>query len=219
MATMYAEGAYQVYNKDYYEHGIETGVSCYQNYRWLPELTISMAMTMIDHLGIKRGESILDFGCAKGFLVKAFRLLGREAVGVDISEYAIANCDPAVKDYCDFAHMRLGKWPNRQHFHYCIAKDVFEHILESELEATLLSIREQSSKLFVVVPLGENGKYTAEPNNYDVTHITCKPLSWWDDKLTEAGWLVEERRYHLAGIKDSYYEVYPEGHGFLVARN
>ncbi len=33
--------------------------------------------------------SVLDVGCAKGFLVQELRMLGVEAYGVDISEYAV----------------------------------------------------------------------------------------------------------------------------------
>ena len=77
------EAEESVYNESYFERGLESGLSLYQNYRWIPELTIPMAMTIIDFLGIKRHQTILDFGCAKGFLVKAFRLLYRSAYGVD----------------------------------------------------------------------------------------------------------------------------------------
>ena len=34
------------YNQDYFERGIELGISGYNNYRWMPEFTIPMAMTM-----------------------------------------------------------------------------------------------------------------------------------------------------------------------------
>ena len=41
----------------------------------------------------------MDIGCAKGFLVLAFRNLSIEAYGVDISEYAISNAPNEVKQY------------------------------------------------------------------------------------------------------------------------
>jgi len=36
-------------------------------------------------------KTVLDLGCGKGFLVYAFRRLGIEAYGADISEYALSN--------------------------------------------------------------------------------------------------------------------------------
>ena len=42
---------------------------------------------------------VLDVGCAKGFLVKAFRDMGIEACGVDISEYALSSAPDDVRQY------------------------------------------------------------------------------------------------------------------------
>ena len=114
-----------LYDENYYERGIETGVSCYSNYRWIPELTIPMAARLIEYLGIAEHQKILDFGCAKGYLVKAFRLLHREAYGYDKSEYAI-NCVPEeIKDY--IRNQVDGGYD------WIISKDVFEHIPYQEL--------------------------------------------------------------------------------------
>ena len=41
------------YSEDYYERGIELGISGYSNYRWIPELTIPMCYEMINILNIK----------------------------------------------------------------------------------------------------------------------------------------------------------------------
>ncbi len=44
-------------------------------------------------------KKVLDVGCAKGFLVKAFRDQGIEAWGVDVSEYALSAAPKEVKKY------------------------------------------------------------------------------------------------------------------------
>ena len=74
------------YDEDYFERGIESGKSLYTNYRWIPELTIPMCSFLNEQLGIGQSENVLDFGCAKGFIVKAMRLLGRNAYGVDLNQ-------------------------------------------------------------------------------------------------------------------------------------
>lgn len=48
---------------------------------------------------LRKGATVLDVGCGKGFLVNDFRDLGIHAYGIDISDYAIQNCLPEVKDY------------------------------------------------------------------------------------------------------------------------
>ena len=198
------------YDEDYYERGIETGKSCYTSYRWIPELTIPMAMTMVDFLGIQRGQSVLEIGCAKGFLVKALRLLYRDAWGYDISSYAITHCDPGVKEFCSQSSAML----NQRTWDFCIAKDVFEHIREKELPGLLQQIH--AKKLFAVIPLGENKRFYAEANNFDKTHVICQPTLWWKEMFMENRWTPERSMWRVEGIKDSYYKDNPFAHGFFL---
>jgi len=201
------------YNRDYYERGIETGMSVYQNYRWIPELTIPIAMVMIDYLGIKRGQAVLDYGCAKGYLVKALRVLGRDARGVDISRYAIGNVDNEVREYCalkdDFKK-------TLKPVDFCISKDVFEHIPEEELPGTLAWIN--AYELFVIITLGDENGYFCAEGNLDKTHVTCKEADWWSEMFEKNGWGVKHFSYRVTGIKDSYNDVSPKAHGFFTLR-
>lgn len=210
------------YDYDYYERGIATGKSCYENYRWIPELTIPMAMTLIDHLNLTRTDTILDFGCAKGFLVKALRILYRQAWGVDISRYAIENIESSVKKYCavtkpDFSAafpVNGGKMPGR--FDYCISKDVFEHIPGNTLCVVLKNI--PASVLFVIVPLGDGQKFNIPAFHLDKTHIHRQPLDWWQELFDDCGWAVLDAVYRIKGIKDHWSDV-QKGHGFFLLKN
>jgi SAM-dependent methyltransferase len=196
------------YDQDYYERGLETGKSAYQNYRWIPELTIPLAMTIVDYLGINRGDSVLDFGCGKGYLVKALRLLYRDAWGVDCSSYALSTAD---------ANLARHLSPNidtKRYFDFVIAKDVFEHIETEELSRILLNLR--FGKMLVVVPLGDYGKYEALYNNLDPSHVICENKDWWFGFFYTLGFHVLSACYRVDGIKDSYYDQYPKAHGFFV---
>lgn len=206
-----------IYDAAYFECGIESGLSLYQNYRWISELTIPMAMSIIDLLGIKRGQSVLDFGCAKGYLVKALRLLGRAAYGVDVSEYAIRSVDSEVKRFClhksgpVYNDRKLG-FPRS--FDFCVAKDVFEHLCVSELSDELYVV--PTDRIFAVIPLGENGKYRAPANDLDVTHKICESENYWADFFKDQGWYVTDMRLYVPGIKDHYYDRFPGAHGFFT---
>ena len=78
-----------IFDEKYFEDGVRNRVSAYENYRWMPERTIREASSIINAI---KFDTVLDYGCAKGFMVYAMRLLGKDAYGVDISEYAIENC-------------------------------------------------------------------------------------------------------------------------------
>src|SRR3990167_5104025 len=61
--------------------------------RWIP-----IAEDIVEHFNLKPGMRVLDVGCAKGFLVKDLMKVcpGLEVFGLDISEYAVLNCEPEV---------------------------------------------------------------------------------------------------------------------------
>lgn len=200
------------YDADYFERGIETGKSCYQNYRWVPELTVPMAMTILEFLNIHRDELVLDFGCAKGFLVKALRLLHRKCWGVDISRYALSCVPPETVEFCKLAGTKHTGFPLV--FDLCIAKDVFEHVPESEIGNILYNM--PARRMFAVIPLGDGGVYRAKANNYDMSHVLCKDENWWEEAFRDAGWDVKWSSFRLEGIKDSYYLPSPRAHGFFL---
>jgi len=82
------------YGYDYFDGEREYGYGGYRyDGRWVP-----IAEDIVSHFNLKPGMRILDVGCAKGFLVKDLSqvLPGLEAFGLDISEYAIKNCEPEV---------------------------------------------------------------------------------------------------------------------------
>jgi len=197
------------YQRDYFEKGIETGKSLYSNYRWMPEMTVPMAATMIDYLKIKRGARVLDIGCAKGFLVKALRWLGRDAYGYDISDYAVANADPEVKSYLTRT-LPIPKEP----FHFAIAKDVFEHLPLRDLCRLLTNLK--ADVLFVIVPLGDGKRYNVPAYELDTTHIHRQPLIWWNELLQSKGWKIRSSVPRVRGIKDNW-AAEEMGNGFIVA--
>ncbi len=202
----------EFFDADYYERGIETGKSCYQNYHWLPEYTIPMAMTFIDYLQIKPYHEVLDYGCSKGYLVKALRWLNRQAWGVDISEYAIQNVDPEVKEYCSLVEDMI---TGNQFWDFIIAKDVFEHIEKDNLAMILRMMIPITRQLFVVVPLGEDDRYRAECNGWDKSHIICESEDWWKSFFEKNDWGLVDFKFQLKGCKDNYYQSNPKAHGFF----
>jgi SAM-dependent methyltransferase len=202
------------YNEDYFERGIACGISLYDNYRWIPELTIPLAMTLIDHLDIKRTDKVLDIGCAKGYLVKAFRMLYRQAWGIDKSNYAIDKVDPEVIDFCfRCAIGHISYLPDT--FQLAIAKDVFEHLTIEELLVVLHNIH--TDRLFVVVPLGEDGKYRVPAYELDKTHLIREDEVWWMSFFEDNDWKVTNFTYRVPGIKDNW-AFYSNGNGFFLLK-
>ena len=198
------------FDRDYFEAGLETGKSCYQNYKWMPEETVSLAMRFIDHFNLSREDLILDYGCSKGYLVKAFRLLHRRAFGFDISEYAISQVPKEVKDFCWSDDLLI------KNFKLCIAKDVFEHVPLLALQDLLVK-NLKAEKLFAVIPLGEKGVYRSRVNNLDPSHIVCySEMEWMKFFEDTKQWVIDDFSFSFEGLKEHHPK---ESHGFFTLRH
>jgi len=82
------------FGKEYFDGDRTQGYGgYYYDGRWVP-----VAETFRDHWQLKAGDRVLDIGCAKGFLVKDLMQVcpGLEVFGIDISAYAISNCESEV---------------------------------------------------------------------------------------------------------------------------
>jgi 2-polyprenyl-3-methyl-5-hydroxy-6-metoxy-1,4-benzoquinol methylase len=200
------------YDSDYYLRGRESGKSLYEDYRWLPELTVPMVQAIDEHLDLSKRDVILDYGCARGYTVKAFReALGIECYGVDISEWAIANADESTKPYLSCTD----KIPPGMD--WIIAKDVLEHVPNV---ADVITEMMESAKqgLFAVVPLSmiDGNPYVVESYEHDVTHIHRLCLSSWARMFMRPGWSVTGS-YMVRGVKGNY-AAFEWGNGFITAK-
>ncbi len=207
------------YDEDYFERGIQTGKSGYQNYVWMPELTIKMAHHLVLSLPLSPADRVLDFGCAKGFLVKALRLLDVDAYGVDISEYAISRIDPAVRDVCSRVTGPLDPACFPRDYDWLLSKDVFEHLSERQLAELLTVARTRVRRMFAAIPLGrEDGTgYVVPEYDRDVSHVIVKPLHWWIETFERNGWNVNSATHSFRGVKDSWTLTWPRGNAFFIA--
>lgn len=192
------------FDKDYFENGIKTCKSLYENYRWMPTRSFPEAIDIKDMFGSH--GTILDYGCAKGFLVKALRLLGVKAYGYDISEYAIAN--RCTKFACN--DMR------EKSYDTIVCKDVLEHVPKTKLRAVLREIYNKCNiGAFIVVPLADGFKYRIKEYEDDITHVIREDEEWWITQLRDAGFKILEFDYKCGAIKEKWTKKYPYGNGFF----
>ncbi len=82
------------YGEMYFDGPRDYGYGGYRyDGRWVP-----VAHDIVEHFSLGPGMKVLDVGCAKGFLVKDLMAVcpGLEVFGLDISPYALMNCEPEV---------------------------------------------------------------------------------------------------------------------------
>ncbi len=201
------------FTRDYYENGARLGLSLYTDYRWLPELTIPMAENLAANLGLARDDAILDFGCAKGYVVKALHHLGfKGSCGCDISEYAISQAPPEMREFLFLGGTNGSQWD------WILAKDVLEHLNETDCRNQLAAFRRITDHLFIAVPLGDGNKYVISEMECDVTHKIRQPLWWWSSLVEEAGFKIVSSAFTMPGVKENWTRKHPFGNGFIIAQ-
>lgn len=215
--------SYNPYDENYYMRGLEAGVSNYSGYTWMPERTHMCCARIASYLNMQPGDRILDYGCARGYYVRAYREQGFEAFGIDISDWAIENCDPAVKPYV--YHNSVPVNFGTQSVDWVIAKDVLEHIPRSQLPGVIGRLMMVAKKgILIIVPLSDatGYKYINPRDNADATHEIAWPLAPWIsylqhlvDKLTVP--MTVAGGYNIPGVKPAA-EEWPASTGFITLR-
>ena len=193
------------FTRDYYEDGIRKHISGYEDYKWMPTRSIPEALDIINKFDF---DTCVDYGCAKGFLVHALRILRRHAFGEDISEYAISHCHPAAKPYLSA--------PNNNVYDLLICKDVLEHVYEGDIPGVLQNFRRKSNQFFFTIPLGDNDRFRIREYEVDITHVTKKDEEWWINMFEQQGLRLKEFSYTLGSIKEKWIVDYPYGNGFFI---
>jgi len=196
------------FTKDYYEDGVRKHISGYEDYKWMPTRSIPEALDIQSNFEFK---TCVDYGCAKGFLVNALRIVGCDAWGEDISEYAVENCHPNVRDYVSL--------PNDKEYDLLICKDVLEHVEVEDIPSVLQKFKKKSKQFFFVIPLGDDDRFRIREYEVDITHVTKKDEEWWIKMFESQGLELVKFSYSLGSIKEKWIEPYPHGNGFFILRD
>lgn len=200
------------YDEDYFERGRTTGKGWLMNYHWMPRRTFKEAFAFIDYLGLDETNYVLDFGCAKGFLVRALRELEIMADGCDISSYALTFAPRGCWN-CE----KEEQWKNRKYSHVLV-KDVFEHLDKTQLIEILDKLATISSVIMCVVPMGDNGIYRIPEYHTEISHLIAENESWWRNKFKKSGWKVIKECNHVNGLKDNWFYAQDGNHVFVLER-
>lgn len=90
---------------------------------------------------ILMGKNVLELGCAKGFVVEDLRALGANAVGIDVSAYAIGQASPAIQPFLTVADARthLATYARNQ-FDVVYSMRYFECVADADLPGLITQI-------------------------------------------------------------------------------
>lgn len=134
----------------------------------------SLVMAIVRSFKVRK---TLDIGCAKGYLVEAFRRRNVQAYGVDISEYAISKCEVQTRPFLNVLDVQKQVFPFQNGtFDFITALEVFEHLedFENVLRESRRVLRREGY-LYVTTPK----KGILKSEDLDKTHVSIKSFSSW----------------------------------------
>jgi SAM-dependent methyltransferase len=162
-------GSTQLFDENYF------ATSCGEPYErsevWL-NLFSSFAQRIQEDIN---PSSVLDAGCAMGFLVEKLRERGIEAWGVDISEYAIGEVAPSIKEYCWVGSVTE---PFPHLYDLIVSIEVFEHLPQKDAERAVANLCKFSDVVL----------FSSTPYDYkEASHFNVQPVEYWAELFAKEG--------------------------------
>ena len=174
------------FGKEYFDGTREQGYGgyCYDG-RWIP-----IAEDIVRHFGLKAGQRVLDVGCGKGFLVKDLMKVcpGLEVFGLDISEYALMNCEPEVVGRLHLGNAMRLPFPDRV-FDVVLSINTVHNLDRTGCIQALTEIeRVAKGRAFIQVDAYRNSEERQLFEDWMLTARTYGKPGDWVEILREAGY-------------------------------
>lgn len=164
----------EMFDKHYFNGGEKVGGYAREGYWDYPVHEISAK-----HILSNNPQSVLEIGCARGYVLKRIQDRGIRGCGLEISKHCwMTRVAGGIicKDITDTP------WPYKdQEFDLAYSIAAFEHIPEEHLPAVLSELKRVSQRGLHGIDFGE------QDDGFDKTHCTLKSREWWVEKFRQHG--------------------------------
>jgi SAM-dependent methyltransferase len=132
-------------------------------------------------VSLLRPQTVLDVGCAKGFLVGALRERGVEASGFDLSEVAIAEATDTARP-----HLRVGSLtePIEGPFDLVTCIEVIEHLDPADATTAVAHLCGASDQVLLS---------STPADLHEATHVNVQPPERWSQLFAAHGFFRDFR--------------------------
>ena len=156
---------------DAYYYACGCGLPYQRNEHWL-----NFFANIAEHIASDIAPaSVLDAGCAWGFLVENLRQRNVEAYGIDISDFAIANVFPPVQPFCKVGSI-TDAFPRCYDLIVCI--EVLEHMLPGDAEKAVANFCAHTDDVL----------FSSTPFDYkEATHYNVNSPEYWAGLFARQG--------------------------------
>jgi len=184
------------FGKEFFDGDRSTG---YGGFSYMPRFWQPVIPTFVEHWGLTADSSLLDVGCAKGFMLFDLReaVPGIRVAGIDVSEYAIEYGKPEVRDFLSVADAKSLPF-NDDSFDVVISVNTVHNLEREECARALQEIERVSRQgAFITVDAYRNDE---EYQRMMAWNLTAKTIMSVDD------WVAF---FHEVGYTGDYYWFIP----------
>jgi SAM-dependent methyltransferase len=145
---------------------------------------------LIQEYKLSSESSVLDVGCAKGFFLHDLKLAlpGIKVAGVDISDYAIRNSMPGVRDFLRVADATELPFEDRS-FDLVISVNTVHNLDRKNCKKALQEIeRVKIRNAFITVDAYRNDEERKRMEAWNLTALTMMSDIEWKIVFEEAGY-------------------------------
>jgi ADP-heptose:LPS heptosyltransferase/2-polyprenyl-3-methyl-5-hydroxy-6-metoxy-1,4-benzoquinol methylase len=175
------------FDADYFEYGVKSNWT--NGYYWrdfggLFRDTAHFLLTMFPE-----AASFLDAGCAKGFLVRALRELGKDAWGFDHSAWALEHAEEIARPFLHHASAENAEFDRT--FDVLLAFFLLESLTEEQAHNFLERFRTRTQQALVAVILtceDDRARERLAQEDRDLAHVTLRSRTWWHELFVRSGW-------------------------------
>lgn len=175
------------YRKEYFDGDRRFG---YGGYSYHPRFWQPVIPTFVKHFGLTADSSVLDVGCAKGFMLHDLCQLvpGITVKGIDISEYAIENAIEDMKPLLQVGDARSLPFPDNS-FDVVIAITTLHNLDREDCAQGLREIERVSrGKSFITVDAYRTEEERERMEAWNLTALTVMHVDEWKAFFEEVGY-------------------------------
>ena len=175
------------FGKEFFDGDRKNG---YGGFCYNPKFWGNVVIDFVNFYKLKPDSKILDVGCAKGFMVYDFirQYPNMKVFGLDISNYAIENCHPEVKDYLQVGNAKKLNFEDN-YFDLVISINTIHNL---ELDECISSIKEISrvskKNSFITVDAYNSDEEKERMFKWNLTAQTIMSTSEWKKLFKKIGY-------------------------------
>ena len=162
----------------------------YGGFNYMPRFWQPVVPTMQQWFGLTGASSLLDVGCAKGFMMHDLAALipGITVKGIDVSSYAIEHAMEDMKPHVQVADAKALPFPDKS-FDVVISINTIHNLPRAECGQALREIERVSRKgAFVTVDAYRNDDERERMMAWNLTAQTIMHVDEWKAFFAEHGY-------------------------------